>query len=241
MITPKVSCSGVCLYRLLRIDLRRLALLDVHDHAHALAVALVAHVLDAVDPLLARELGDLLDQARLVDLVGDLGDDDRLAVALARLDLGARAHHDRAAAGAVGRADALAAHDEAGGREVRAGMRAITPSSRSSGVRSWFSSRKVSASTTSPEVVRRDVRGHADRDPGGAVHEQVRQHGRQHRRLDRAVVVGGLVVDGLLLDVLHHRGAEPGEPRLGVALRRGRVAVHRAEVALPVDERCRAC
>ena len=30
--------------------------------------------------------------------------------------------------------------------------RAITPSSRSSGVRSWFASRKLSASTTSPRL-----------------------------------------------------------------------------------------
>ena len=32
------------------------------------------------------------------------------------------------------------------------GMRAITPSSRSSGVRSWLSSRKVMPSTTSPRL-----------------------------------------------------------------------------------------
>ena len=53
-----------------------------------------------------HQLGDLLDEARLVDLVGDLGDDDRFLVALAGLDLGPGAHHDRAAAGAVGLADA---------------------------------------------------------------------------------------------------------------------------------------
>ena len=60
-----------------------LALADVEDDAHALAVALVADVGDAVDPLVLHELGDLLDEARLVDLVGDLGDDDRFLVALA--------------------------------------------------------------------------------------------------------------------------------------------------------------
>ena len=63
-------------------DLRRLATLDVDDDAHPLPVALVAHVLDPADLLVARQLGDLLDQARLVDLVGDLADHDRLALAL---------------------------------------------------------------------------------------------------------------------------------------------------------------
>ncbi len=51
---------------------------------------------------------------RLVDLIRDLGDDDRDAVALLRLlDLGPRAHHHRAAAGRVGLQDALPADDEA--------------------------------------------------------------------------------------------------------------------------------
>ena len=77
-------------------------LFDVHHDPHALAVALVADVLDALDALVAGELGDLLDEARLVDLVGDLGDDDRLAVALARLDLG-RARASRSSRGRCGR------------------------------------------------------------------------------------------------------------------------------------------
>ena len=57
----------------------RLALQLDHD-AHALAVGLVANVGDAFDFLVADQFGDLLDHHRLVHLVGDLGDDDRLAV-----------------------------------------------------------------------------------------------------------------------------------------------------------------
>ena len=55
-------------------------------HAHAVAVALVAQVGDALDGLLAHQLGDALDHAGLVDLVGHLGDDDRLAVLADLLD-----------------------------------------------------------------------------------------------------------------------------------------------------------
>ena len=217
-------------------DLGRLALLHVHDHPHALPVALVAHVGDAADALVAGEIRDLLDEPRLVDLVGDLGDDDRLAVVLAHLDLGARAHHHRSAAGAVGLQDPLAPHDEPGGREVRpvdAGDDTLEPLvGREVAVLEEEGDRVHDLA----EVVRRDVRGHADRDAGRPVDEQVRQHRREHGGLDRAVVVGRLVVDGLLLDVLHHGGAEAGEPGLGVALGRRRVAVDRAEVALTVDE-----
>ena len=58
-----------------------LAALELDDDAHAVAVGLVAQVGDALDPLVAHQVGDLLDQLRLVDLVGDLGDDDRLSLA----------------------------------------------------------------------------------------------------------------------------------------------------------------
>ena len=61
-----------------------LAALQIDDDAHAVAIRLVADVGDALDRLLAHELGDALDQPRLVDLVRDLGDDDRRAVALLR-------------------------------------------------------------------------------------------------------------------------------------------------------------
>ena len=57
-------------------------LTSMHD-ADAVAVRLVAQVGDALDALLADQLGDLLDQPRLVDLVRDLGDDDRLLLAAA--------------------------------------------------------------------------------------------------------------------------------------------------------------
>ena len=64
------------------------AALQIDRDAHAVAIRLVADVGDAFDRLLANELCDALDQPRLVDLVRDLGDDDRRAIALLRhLDL----------------------------------------------------------------------------------------------------------------------------------------------------------
>ena len=62
--------------------------LQFDDDAQALAVALVAQIGDALDQLLADGLGDALDQLRLVDLVGQLGEDDRLAVLADLLDMG---------------------------------------------------------------------------------------------------------------------------------------------------------
>ena len=60
---------------------------QIHDHANALAVRLVAHVGDAVNLLFARQLADLADEVGLVDLIGQLGDDNRVLAALGLLDM----------------------------------------------------------------------------------------------------------------------------------------------------------
>ena len=134
---------------------------------------LVAQVGDALDPLVAHQVGDLLDQPRLVHLVGDLGDDDRLLLAAA---LGSRSRRARASGSMprpvrVGLADAGAAVDEAAGREVRAGHDLDQLSS--SDVAGRRSARQI-ASHDLAQVVRRDVGRHADRDAGRAVDQQVR-------------------------------------------------------------------
>ena len=90
---------------------------------------------------------------------------------------------------------------------------------------------------TSAEIVRRDVGRHADRDPLGAVDQQVRKARRQYLRLVLGVVVVGLKVDGVVVEVVEQRIGDTREARLGVAVGRRRVAVHRAEIALAVDQR----
>ena len=86
------------------------------------------------------------------------------------------------------------------------------------------------------EVVRRDVGRHADRDAGGAVDQQVRHARRQDDRLRLLVVVVGDEIDGLLVDVGEQLRATARHAALGVAHGRRRVAVDRAEIALPVDQ-----
>ena len=74
------------------------------------------------------------------------------------------------------------------------------------------------------EVVRRDVRRHADGDARRAVDEQVRQLGRQDRRLLLGAVVVVDEVDGLLVDVGEHLGGDrrSGAPPCSASRRRRR-------------------
>ena len=203
-----------------------------HD-AHAVAVGFVAHLGDALDALVAHRFGDLLLQGRLVDLVGDLVDDQRRAVAADFLGDDLRPHHDRAAPGRVGGADAGAAQDGAAGREVRPRHDRHQLLEVDLGP-VHHGQRRVDHLA---EVVRRDVGRHADRDAAGAVDEQVRIACRQDDRLLLLAVVIVLEVDGVLVDVLDQRQRGGRQTRFGVAHRRRRIAVDRSEVALTVDQR----
>ena len=86
------------------------------------------------------------------------------------------------------------------------------------------------------EIVRRDIGRHADRDAAGAVDQQVGKLRRQNRRLSFATVVVGLEVDGVLVEVVEQRLRDLGQAGFGVPHGGRRIAVHRAEIALPVDQ-----
>ena len=87
------------------------------------------------------------------------------------------------------------------------------------------------------QIVGRNVGRHADGDAAGAIDQKIGKARRQDRRLARGIVVIGLEVDGILVDVVEQRRGGARQARLGVAHGRRRIAVHRAEIALAVDQR----
>ncbi len=226
-------------------DLRHFPALELDDDPHALAVRLVAQVGDAFDGLLADQIRDALDQLGLVDLIRNLGEDDRRPVALlVRLGRRAGAHHDRAAARRERLHGAGAADDVAAGREVGTGNQADQlPELVGAGDRLVVLlevrvlDQPDAAVDDLAEVVRRDVGGHPDGDAGGPVDQQVRERRRENGRLFGGLVVVRNEVDGLLVEIRHHVVGERFEPRFRVPHRRGRVAVDRSEIALPVHQR----
>ena len=103
---------------LVQHDVGRGVALELDDDPHALTVALVAQVRHALNPLVTHEFRNPLDQDRLVHLIGDGGDDDRLALLADLLDGGRTAHHHGATSGHQGGPGGGSAHDLAAGREV---------------------------------------------------------------------------------------------------------------------------
>ncbi len=87
------------------------------------------------------------------------------------------------------------------------------------------------------QVVRRDVGRHADGDTRRAVDEEVGKPRGQDSGFLQPVVEIRRECNRALVDVLQHRDRASREARLGVAIRRRAVPIHRAEVPLTVDQR----
>ncbi len=228
-----------------RLHLRVLVQLIQHDRRvgipaqldhdpHAVPVGLVPQIRDVRDLLVAHQVGDLLDQARLVDLEGDLRHDDlRLAARGLLLDLRPRPHDDAAAPGPVALVDAVAPVHEAARREVRTPDMSLQLRHVAVRVVHQMLHRRRDLR----EVVGRHVGGHADGDARRAVDEQVGEPRRQDRGLLEPVVEVGRELDGVLVDVVQHRHRQRREAGFRVAVGRRAVAVHRPEVPLAVHER----
>ena len=208
------------------------------DQPAADAVAgLVGDLADALQAAVLDRLGDRLGQVVRVDLVRQLGADQLHPAAGVLLDGDDGAHAHRAATGPVGVLDALAADDQAVGREVRALDPLHARGEGFLGLGVGVLEHPEDGGRDLAQVVRRHVGGHADGDAGRAVDQQVGDAPRQDQRLLVLAVVVGLEVDGLLVDVGQHLHGQRREPGLGVPHGRGRVVARRAEVALAVDQR----
>ena len=180
------------------------------------------------------DLADLLDERRLVDGVGDAGDVDDLRGLRRRAFLPRAAQANRAGSGLVDLLQLLGGiEDLAAGRKVRRLDVAAQLHRGQVGVVEQLDERRAHLA----EVVRRDVGRHADGDAGGAVDEQVGNPRRQHHRLGARAVVVRPERHRRLVDLAQHLVAEARETALGVAHRRGGIAVERAEVAGAVDQR----
>ena len=206
--------------------------LQVDDDIDALAVGGVVDVADFRQLLVAHQLAELLQQALAVHLVGNLLHHDGGAAVLLLLDLALGADGHVAVAGLVGVQNALLAHDEAAGGEVRAGHDGQQLLGGDLGI----VDHEAGGVDGLAQVVGRDVRGHADGDAVGPVHQQVGEAGRQHRGLLQALVVVGLEVDGLLVQVAQQFHGRLVQAGLGVTHGGGTIAVDGTEVAVAVDE-----
>ena len=85
------------LEELIEHDLRFGSALEFDHDAHAIAIAFIANIRNVVNRLVVHQIGDALNQPRLIHLIRNLGDDDRLLVFGDVFDRRPRAHHKTSA------------------------------------------------------------------------------------------------------------------------------------------------
>ncbi len=231
---PKDVLEGGVLVKVVEHHLGQLAFLDLDDDADSFPVGFISDVGDPFEFLLVDELGDALQEPGLVDRVGDFRDDDPLPFAfVAVFDRRFSPDLDDALAVFVSVPDALLIEDIPAGRKIRA--RDELHDLVEAGVRMLNQVDRPVDDLA--QVVRRDVRGHADGDARAAVDEQVRELGRKDLGHGQAFVVIGNEIDGVLFDVRQELPGQLGHADFCVPHGGRRVAVDGAEIALAVDER----
>jgi len=221
------------LEELVEHDLRFGAALEFDHDAHAVAIAFVANVGDVVDGLLVDEIGDALDEARFIHLVRNLGDDDRLLFFGDVLDGGAGAHHETAAARPIRLKNPSASVNDRGRRKIRS----LHEFQNLRQLRGGIIHQGNRGIDDLGQVVRRNLRGHADGDAIGAVDEQVGKPRGKNRGLRFRAVVVRIKVDCFFVKIFEQRGGDARQSRFGVSIGCRRVAIDRAEVALTIDQR----
>ncbi len=208
--------------------------LDVDDEPHRLSAAsaaFVANRADSLDPLVLDQLADRLRQPVAGLLERDLADNDLRSVPLLA-DVGPGPQRDLAPAGHVAVENPLPAADDAAGREV--GARKDLHELIDGHVRVVDDLDDGSADLA--QVVRRDVRRHADRDAVGTVDEEVGELARQYQGLTVSAVVGVDVIDGVAFKVGEHLGGDRRQAGFGVSHGRRRQPGDRPEIPLRMHE-----
>jgi hypothetical protein len=179
-------------------------------------------------------LGDLLDQPRLLHLVRDFRHHDLPGAVLALLHRPSGTHTKAAASGLVGGQNCCGILDQnAARREIRS--RHVTQQIRCRGL--GIPDQVDRRGTHLAGIVRRYRRRHADGNARRAIGEQIGKRAGQHDRLALLAVIGRTEIDRVLVDAGEQRARNLGQPRLGVAHRRGVIAVDVAEIALALDQR----
>src|SRR5271166_1068478 len=220
------------LVKIVENDVGLLAALQLEHDAHAVAVAFIANFGDALDFLFVDQRGGGLNQPRFVYLIRNLGDDDGFAVLADLLGEGLGPHFDAAAAAGEIVENTRPAQDVASGGKIRTLHDLHQLRKRGVGALHQLDS----GVDNLRQIVRGNVSRHAHRDARGAVDQQVGDAGRENFGFLPALVEIGSEIDGLFVDIFEQRRIHARKARFGVPVGCRRIAIHRAEVSLPVDQ-----
>ena len=166
---------------------------------------MIRNACNAVNFFISYQRGDVLNQARFIYHVWDLGYNNLALTVRQSFDVRYRTHPDFAAAGTVSLINAPGTEYFCSGREIRTFYNAQNFLQISFSVflddiiNNFYNSTYHLA-----QIVRRDVRCHTNCDTGGTVHQKVRVTGRHHNRLFFRFIKVRSEVYGIFVDIRQH-------------------------------------
>jgi len=87
------------------------------------------------------------------------------------------------------------------------------------------------------DIMRRNTGRHADRNAAGTIGQQIGKQARHAFRLFTLAIIGRFEIDRAFVETVHQLDRRAGQPRLGITIGRGIIAVDIAKIPLPVDQR----
>src|SRR6185312_3585645 len=188
---------GGVLVQLVQHQLRFASALEFNHNAHSVAVALIANVGDVVNNFVVDQLRNALNQPRLIHLIGNFGDDDRLAIFVEGLNGSLGAHHEAPAARLVGVQNSRLTVNNSVRREIGAFYNSQNLRQLCSGIIYQRDGRIHDFG----KIVRWNFRRHAHGDSIRAIHQKVGNTRRQNVGLHFAVVVIWAEINRLFFQV----------------------------------------
>ena len=224
--------------QLIEHDIRIGILAQFDDKTHTLTIRFVTEFRDAVYLFLLVEIGYFFLETSLVNHVGEFGDHYPALAVTHILYVGHCAHADFATTCTICLLNAASAEYSRSCREIR------SLDDRHEFVNRGFAvllyavvDHANNAVNHFAQVMRWDVRCHSDCDTGGSVDQQIRETGRQYRRLLLCLVKVRNKINSILIDIRQHFHGDFAETRLSISHGSSTVAVHRTEVSVSVNQR----
>ena len=209
------------LEELIEYDLGLGSALQFDHDAHAIAIALVANIGDIVDRLLIHQISDALNQARLIHLIRNLCNNDRLLVLGNALNRGASPHHETSAARSISLKDSSAAMNNS----RRGKVRPLHKFQNFRQLRRGIVYQRDRRVDNLSQIMGRNFRSHPHRNSVRAIHQQVGIACRQHGRLCLGPVVVWIKINRLFVEILKQRRRNARQPSFCISIRRRRIAI----------------
>ena len=174
------------------------AALQLNHHAHTILIGFIAQFGNTFKPFLFNQFSNFFQQARLVHLIRQFGNNNGFtASTLIHFYISACSHINTAFAGAVGLPNTACTIDDTGGREIW--PRQIFHQVIDIHIR--VSQQRQTRIHGFCQVMRGNIGGHTDRNPGGTVDQQIGNTGRKDRRFAFIAVIVRNEIDRFLVDI----------------------------------------